>query len=395
MAHLSRRLLVVLLVGGLALVAPSFALAAGPADVRLRIEGENQTLLPRTALRTDTRTVNKDGVSGHDCTGTSVAGALEIGLDGDWSGTFTNGLGYSVARVRTESHTFANNDFFELWVNNRSASFGVCGIELQDGDDVLLLVARCDVGPPPDYACANEPVLPLALSVPARAAPGAPFDVSVVEYSSTGVASPVSGATVSGGAAPAVTNAAGVAAVTLGTGGAASLQATKAGRARSATESLCATNGVDGFCGTTVPPPPCATSGRDGLCGTRDLTAPTAAIRGIAEGRHFARGEGPRELAVAVGSEPSGLLIVKLRLTRNDRGRCSTFSGTTERFRHVKCGATNGFWFGVGDRLETSYLLPSRLPRGRYVLDVNAIDKAFNRDDARRRGGNRIVFHVD
>jgi len=28
------------------------------------------------------------------------------------------------------------------------------------------------------------------------------------------------------------------------------------------------------------------------------------------------------------------------------------------------------------------------------VLDANAIDKAYNRDDKRRRGGNRIVFHV-
>jgi hypothetical protein len=28
------------------------------------------------------------------------------------------------------------------------------------------------------------------------------------------------------------------------------------------------------------------------------------------------------------------------------------------------------------------------------VLDVNAIDKSFNRDDARRRGSNRIVFFV-
>jgi hypothetical protein len=28
------------------------------------------------------------------------------------------------------------------------------------------------------------------------------------------------------------------------------------------------------------------------------------------------------------------------------------------------------------------------------VLDVNVIDRAYNRDDARRRGGNRVVFHV-
>ena len=28
------------------------------------------------------------------------------------------------------------------------------------------------------------------------------------------------------------------------------------------------------------------------------------------------------------------------------------------------------------------------------MLDVKATDKAFNRDDARRRGSNRVVFRV-
>lgn len=399
---MSRRLLVVLLFGGLALTVPGTVLAA-PADVRLRIEGKTTTLLPRTALRTDTRTINKDGVLSHDCTGTSVAGALEIGVAGDWNGSFFSGLGYTVERIRGESHAFPDNDFFELWLNNRSSSLGICGVELQDGDDVLLLVARCEVGPPPDFLCENAPVLPLALAAPAKVSPGVPFGVTVVEYAADGTSSPAAGASVGGGAAPAISNAAGVATVTLAAGGPAALQATKSGRVRSATESVCATTGSDGFCGSAVPgapdtppiaPPPCATTGNDGLCGTGDRRAPAAAVRGIAEGQRFARGEGPRELRVAVDRDASGLLDVKLRLTRNDRGRCSTFSGKSERFRHIKCGASNGFWFSVGDRQDTSYLLPSRLPRGRYVLDVNAIDKAFNRDDTRRRGGNRIVFHV-
>jgi hypothetical protein len=141
----------------------------------------------------------------------------------------------------------------------------------------------------------------------------------------------------------------------------------------------------------------CRTTGRDGLCGTIDRTAPAARIEGIADGRRFARGRGPRVLRVRVAPDPSGLLAVKLRLTRNDRGRCTYFSGRSERFRlnrSARCGATNGFPFGVGDRETTSYLLPRRLPRGRYVLDVIAIDKALNRDDARRRGLNRVVFHV-
>jgi hypothetical protein len=86
--------------------------------------------------------------------------------------------------------------------------------------------------------------------------------------------------------------------------------------------------------------------------------------------------------------------MVKLRLTRNDRGRCSTFSGKRERFVRRPCGVAKGFWFKIGDRASWEYLLPSRLRRGRYVLDVNAIDKAYNRDDVRKRGQNRMVFRV-
>jgi hypothetical protein len=395
--------LVVSLVGGLSLLSAPAAFAA-PANVTLRVEGTAQTVLPRTALRTDTRTVNKDGVAGHDCPGTTVAGALEIGVGGDWGGTWFDGLGYAVERVRTERHVFPEPDFFEVRVNNRTLPVGVCGAELQEGDDVLLFVARC-VFDPATSACSNPPVLPLGLRVPATVAAGAPFDVSVVEFASDGTPSPVAGATIEGGDAPVTTNTAGVAAVTVASGGARALRASKPGRARSALESVCATSGADGLCGTAVPAAAapgaagtaCRTTGRDGLCGTIDRTAPAARIEGIADGRRFARGRGPRVLRVRVAPDPSGLLAVKLRLTRNDRGRCTYFSGRSERFRlnrSARCGATNGFPFGVGDRETTSYLLPRRLPRGRYVLDVIAIDKALNRDDARRRGLNRVVFHV-
>ncbi|MBA3328511.1 MAG: hypothetical protein H0T43_09445, partial [Solirubrobacterales bacterium] len=204
----SRRL--ALLTGGLLLVLAAPAQAA-PANVKLRAEGTSTTLVPRTVLRTDTRTVNKDGQAGHDCTGTSAAGALEIATAGDWGGQWFDGLGYSVERIKGESHAFPEPDFFELRVNNRAQSVGVCGVELQEGDDVLLFVARCEVGPAPDFACQNPPVLPLGLSVPATVRPGVPFNVTVVEYAGDGTPSPVAGATVAGGDAAASTNSSGVA----------------------------------------------------------------------------------------------------------------------------------------------------------------------------------------
>src|SRR5215207_343174 len=398
---MSRRLLAVLL-GCLLLVPCAGALAAGPANVRVRVEGLNATLVERVALKTDTRTVNKDAVAGHDCTGTSAAGGLDIATAGNWSGSYFSGLGYSVERIVGETHAFPEPNFFELWINSKSQAVGVCQAELQEGDDVLFLVARCEVGPAPDFACQNPPVLPLALSVPPTVAPGAPFNATVVEYSPTGVSSPVAGAAVTGGDAAAVTNSNGVATLTLSSGGGRTLKASKVGRVRSAAETVCATTGSDGLCGTAAAVggsgARCATSGRDGLCGSRDFSAPAINIRDIAEGKRFARGSGPRTLRVVADSDPSGLLTVKLRLTRVQRGRCSYFSGKLERFvvtGRGRCSAKGGFWFSVGDRQDTSYLLPSKLPSGRYVLDANVVDRAYNRDDKRRRGGNRVVFRVE
>jgi hypothetical protein len=375
------------LAAGLAAASPAIA---APADGSVRIEGVADTLVPRTQLRTTTAPVVKDGV--HACSGTSAAGALELATGGRWTGTWFHPFGYSVEQILGESHVFPEPDYFALWINNRAAQEGICGAssELQSGDEVLFFVDRCEFDPVA-RGCANAPVLPLGLRVPRTVRPGVPFAATVVEYAATGAPSPAAGATVSGGDAPATTNAGGVASATVGAAGERRLRATKPGRARSAHEVVCATSGNDGLCGS---PPACATDGRDGRCGTRDRTAPTATVAGIREGRRFARGRAPRRLRVVVASDPSGILVVKLRLTRTDRGRCSWYSGRSERFRRSRCGAERGAWFAIGDREQIDYLLPRPLGRGRYVLDVNAVDKAYNRDDARRRGGNRVVFHV-
>ncbi|MGI8730093.1 MAG: hypothetical protein ACR2LK_08920 [Solirubrobacteraceae bacterium] len=388
------------LLGGLATLCAASPALAAPADISVRIEGSSATLVPRTALRTTTAPVNKDGQPGHQCSGTSAAGALELATGGDWGGSWFDAFGYSVERIRGESHVFPSPDYYGIWINNRAAAEGVCGAtsELQQGDELLIFVDRCEFDPVTS-ACSNAPVVPLGLTVPRLVRPGVPFTVSVVEYAADGTSTPAAGATVGGGAAAATTNAAGAAVVTIARPGPAILRATKPGRARSATEGVCASTGSDGACGSAVPgapssTPACVTDGRDGLCGTRDRSAPGGQVTGIREQQRFARGKGPRRLRARIDSDPSGLLTVKLRLTRTVGRRCSYFSGRFERLRRSKCGAENGFWFAVGDRERVDYLLPARLPRGRYVLDVNVVDKAYNRDDMRRRGGNRIVFHV-
>ena len=135
------------------------------------------------------------------------------------------------------------------------------------------------------------------------------------------------------------------------------------------------TDGADGACGDVGPRPP------------PDTTAPAAKILGIRNGQRFTRRRAPRELRGTVSADPSGLWAVKIRLTRRHRGTCWYFSGSKEQFLKRTCGKQ--YAFKVGDRAEWSYLLPARLPRGRYVLDTYAIDNAFNRGQE-----SRVVFRV-
>ena len=83
---------------------------------------------------------------------------------------------------------------------------------------------------------------------------------------------------------------------------------------------------------------------------------------------------------------------ISLRLRRSYRGRCWAYSGSRERLQRARCG--QGSFFKVASGGDSfSYLLPARLPPGRYVLDIEATDSAGNHT-ALARGSSRIVFYV-
>jgi hypothetical protein len=391
-----KKILIVL--AALASLAPASALAAGPADVTVRVEDTGDTLLARSAVHTTTTPVVKDGNNAHSCTGTSVAGALEVATGGNWSGTWSDAFGYSVEVILGESHLFSSDHYWGEFVNGVPGN-GACADELSAGDEVLFAPEPTDFSASPDN--------PMYLSVPATAQRGVAFNVTVNEkvttfdssppFASHTVTQPVQGASVGG----ATTDANGVAAVTLNATGPVGLRATHTGDIRTATETVCVHDGDDGTCGTAAPgvpaapAAPCIHDGDDGLCGTPDHKATYGFIKSIREHQHFRKGRGPRELKGTSDPDASGLKDVELRLTRNDRGRCSRFSGTLLRFAQLKrCGASHGTWFSVGSKADWSYLLPKALGRGRYVLDLRTVDGAGNADVTLARTRNRVVFFV-
>ncbi len=356
----------------LLLCSAGLALAAGPAPVTFRAEGTTQTRVPLTHLSTKAGTFNKGG---HSCSSTSAGGALEQATRGNWSGTyFSSFKDFLVKTIVGETHP-GSPDSWTLWVNNKMTETGLCGTELQAGDDVLFFVDRCDNPQPPDYACQNPPVLPLGVKGPTRARRGTPFMVTVVKYSPDGTPKPTAGATVTGGQAPVKSGSDGRATVTLARTGTSSLFATQPNSAKSA------------------PAPVCGYATDDGTCGTADRTPPRLRIRGIREGQVFAAGRGPRTLHGTVAIDASGLRNVQLRLGRRVGGRCYRYDARTERLRRRTCRSTRAGFFSVGDRADWSYLLPGRLPAGRYVFDAVATDKNGNRSGL-KLGVSRVVFYV-
>ena len=74
--------------------------------------------------------------------------------------------------------------------------------------------------------------------------------------------------------------------------------------------------------------------------------------------------------------------------------RRSLLRVASRRERGRRCGAKRVKWFSACDREQWSYLLPARLGPGRYVLDLEASDKAGNVDTLLQRTRTRVVFTV-
>ena len=125
----------------------------------------------------------------------------------------------------------------------------------------------------------------------------------------------------------------------------------------------------------------------------RPYTGPYAVVAratGPIDGHVYSRRHAPRVLAGSVLAH-TGLTSVSIELRRSYRGRCQAYDGIRELFVSARCG--RGSFFKVSTEPSFSYLLPSALPRGRYVLDIEATDVAGNRSRL-ARGTSRIVFYV-
>jgi hypothetical protein len=393
---------------------------AGPVTVNLRVEGAAGTLY-EGPITTDARMITAPDTSSPPVVGPHPCDFKDNGSNGGFGpslGTPTTALYDAVGAANFTATWYASlSDFFitsigtdtggsgwGLAFDYSTSSVGGCQIGLGAGDDVLWAS---------DYYSKSHL---LRLTGAATAVAGQPLGVHVVDG---GSGAAFAGATVGSAAtdtsgnpqttyAPA-TDGSGNASVTFSAPGTFSLKAFhNSDSVRSNRLDVCVHNANDGLCGNPVSAPAGGSASSPGGGAPGGGPSPVGStkivyvvarplsgrLRGIRDGRHFRRRRGPREIRGIVTPDPSGLRQIRLRLSRRHGDRCAGFDGASERFRPTPCGARQAPWFSVGNQPRFSYLLPFRLPTGRYVMDLVAVDRRGHRDSGLQRGRNRIVFWV-
>jgi len=368
-------------------VSASAAAASEPTFGTVRVEGLARTLLPRTPVTTTTEPVVKDGKSSDSCPGTSAIGALQDATGGDWGGPWSEKYGeYEVGSIMGESHEFGSGYYWSFWLNHHEMELGACEAALETGQEVLF------------FPCSESAAcgLPLGLEAPAVAQAGEPVTVTVRRYAANGTSSLIAGATVSDGSVTATTDASGHAVLTLTDTGGSTISAEAAESIRDE-DQICIHNANDGNCGTvaaTETPPPISPGHpkSDPLppAPYRGPFALVAKVASLIEGHIYPRSRAPRTIAGTISSH-TAVSSVRLELRRSFRGRCWAYEGLRERFVRARCG--HGSSFAASSGASFSYLLPSALEPGRYVLDVLATDVLGDRTTL-ARGTSRIVFDV-
>src|ERR1700760_469028 len=153
-----------------ALAAPAFA---APTKVSFRVEGASKTLLPAKSVAVPTGgSITKGGTPPGSCPANSAAGALNTATGGNWSGTYSSGLGIDVTKILGESGIYSKGSYWEFFVDNRAASVGICDQKVSSGDQFLFA----------NVPAKGAPEFPIGFSARTKATAGTSFKVKASYY---------------------------------------------------------------------------------------------------------------------------------------------------------------------------------------------------------------------
>ncbi len=387
------------------LLLASTATAGTPSTVTVRVVGlTGTTLLPQTQVTTTTTPIDPDGNPPDVCSGTSAGGALYDAIQGNWVVKYDGAeLGYEIDGIQGLNFppfSAKPDAYWSFWLNDAPASSGACGQELAEGADVVFF-AQCDAEGIDCPSSATSPQHFLTEAAPSSAQVGTPVSITVGSLNTeTGMAeaSVPSGTTVTAGSLSGTPNAQGVAMLTFPSTGTYTIDAAAPDSVPSDPHTVCVHNGNDGTCGTTVEHPiacPATASACEGPVKVHFPPPPppeVARVGGVVNSHVYSRRGAPRILEGSV-EVPLGdtLREVRVALERTVHHRCFAFSGRRGAFVRAGCHAMR--FFDVADTTSFSYLLPARLPAGRYVYDIEAVDDAGNVTKL-ADGVSHVVFDV-
>jgi Domain of unknown function (DUF4430) len=205
----------------LVVAAPVTSASGAGTRVSVRVEGKNRTLLADKVVQTRSGSITKGGAPSGACLASSGQGALDVATHGRWSGKFSTSLGsYFVTKILGENEN-GPKYYWSIFVNNRPAATGACGIKLHPGDQLL-------------FAATVYPEYPMAIQAPRTATVGKQFNVKVVGFNAKGKSKPLAGAHLAGAGHGVVTNSHGVAHVVASKAGTLTLGASDNGYIRAA-----------------------------------------------------------------------------------------------------------------------------------------------------------------
>ncbi len=374
-------------------LAPS-ALAGQPSTVTVRIQGlGGETLLEQTQVTTNTAPIAVEG--GGTCEGTSAGGAIYDATDGKWKaknqpeGIELQGLqGLDLPEFNSKE---PSGIYWAFWLEGKYAEAGICSQAIASGQHIVLFPQCYAVGPLCPSANAPENFL-TAVPAATTADIGQQVPVTLGALNTETAAADSSlpeGDLLTDGAQTFAPGTNGVADVVFSAPGLYTLQAHAPDSVASDPFTICVHNGNDGTCGTPGP-----ASGGPEISSPPAPRPPVDLARagGVTSSHTYSRRRAPRVLTGSVDVPPGGTLReVRLSLQRSRHGRCWAFEGARAAFVRSRCGTPR--FFKVADTSSFSYLLPARLPAGRYVYEVRAVNDSGVLTTI-APGVSRVVFDV-
>ena len=160
----------------LALLGAAASLALVPAalaktTVSVRVEGPTKTLQAATNVAVPTSgSITKGGTPAGTCPARSAAGAFDHAVHGRWTAKYYPGVngGIFITSIFSVKPPTVN-DYWTLFVDNRTASAGICAIAPHRGEKFL-------------FAITNGSQFPLVIKAPAQARLGGSVTVNVSYY---------------------------------------------------------------------------------------------------------------------------------------------------------------------------------------------------------------------